>query len=654
MFERVKLNSFFLNFNLMKNESNNLRHNCIRVGLGIISAACLFILAACGFNSPMTNEPSGPIDEKLLGAWVNSGGETTKISKSDNYHYLIERGKNKFSAYQSDIGNEHFITLQNDVQYLFLHYTVDVDSKKLTGKNVSYNLLNETSDAKTIRKVIENSLSNPKLYDSSEFVLKKTDAGEQSGNVSQNAANNSAPTIKSGRFNSKDAVIYYEIYGAEKSGTPLFVLHGGPGFDHLYFLSNSAFTDLAKIRPVVFYDQRGTGKSAKLTEENAATVKNNVEDLENLRKFLGYNKIDVAGHSWGGFLAMAYSVFFQDNVSHLIIIDSMPSNYNDDFSTFEKDFPNENAEMNRKKAESIANNLDPAAMRASTVAYMKMLFYSTQNRDRFITGSTNYTFNPMVFGTISYSAQGLNITPELANLTNPVLIIHGRYDSNINVASAEKIHNAIAKSKLVIFEQSGHMPFYEEKDKFVLTVEKFLGGRSAEEAADYDFNRTTSGSGRVTSEDGTPNDCANIKNSDFAKSSKCANDALDNLKERISVDDLIKAMNMYIISFPVGRFDILKTEDIAFLQRAAGLIQKLPSSVIIEVSAYTDNVGFSVSNQALSENRAKAVKAVLVALGVKESVLRAKGYGDSKPIASNNTDDGRFQNRRIEYSVLSK
>ncbi|MEO6589556.1 MAG: alpha/beta fold hydrolase, partial [Pyrinomonadaceae bacterium] len=440
----------------------------------IISVAAFFILAACSFDSPMMNAPSGQIDERLLGNWVNSGGETTKISKIDNHHYLIEKDKSKFTAYQSDIGNERFITIQAGVKYLFLHYDMEAGGKKLVCKNVSYNLLNETSDTKTIRKVIENSLSNPKLYNSSELILKKIDTGQQSGNTSQNAANNQTPTIKSGRFNSKDAVIYYEIYGAEKSGTPLFVLHGGPGFDHLYFLSNSAFTDLAKNRPVVFYDQRGTGKSAKLTEENAATVKNNVEDLENLRSYLGYSKIDVAGHSWGGFLAMAYAVFFQNNVSHLIIIDSIPSNYADDFSSFEKDYPNENAEMDRKKAESIANNLDPVAMRASTLAYMKMLFYSTQNRDRFIAGSKNYTFDPMVFGTISYSAQGLDITPGLAKLTIPVLILHGRHDSNINIVSAEKIHNAIPKSKLVIFEQSGHMPFYEEKETFDAWMESFL------------------------------------------------------------------------------------------------------------------------------------------------------------------------------------
>jgi outer membrane protein OmpA-like peptidoglycan-associated protein len=151
-----------------------------------------------------------------------------------------------------------------------------------------------------------------------------------------------------------------------------------------------------------------------------------------------------------------------------------------------------------------------------------------------------------------------------------------------------------------------------------------------------------------------PNECASIKKGDFAKAAKCANEALDNLKEPISVDALLAAMNMYIINFPSGKYDIVKPEDKAFLQKASGYIQKLPPDIIIEVGGHTDNVGNKASNLTLSENRAKAVKTALVGLGVKDSVLQMKGYGDSKPKVSNDTDDGKFQNRRIEYSVAGK
>ena len=148
------------------------------------------------------------------------------------------------------------------------------------------------------------------------------------------------------------------------------------------------------------------------------------------------------------------------------------------------------------------------------------------------------------------------------------------------------------------------------------------------------------------------NDCQNIKKGDFAKAAKCANDALDNLKEPFTVQQLLDAMNMYIINFPSGDYHIVKPEDKAFLQKAAGYIKKLPPNVVIEVGGHTDNKGSKPSNMVLSDNRAKAVKTELVGLGVKDTVLETKPYGDSKPKTSNDTEDGRFQNRRIEYSAI--
>ena len=74
--------------------------------------------------------------------------------------------------------------------------------------------------------------------------------------------------------------------------------------------------------------------------------------------------------------------------------------------------------------------------------------------------------------------------------------------------------------------------------------------------------------------------------------------------------------------------------------------------MVIEVGGHTDNVGNKASNQALSDNRAKSVKTALVGFGVKEAILQTRGYGDAKPKASNDTDDGKFQNRRIEYSAI--
>jgi outer membrane protein OmpA-like peptidoglycan-associated protein len=141
---------------------------------------------------------------------------------------------------------------------------------------------------------------------------------------------------------------------------------------------------------------------------------------------------------------------------------------------------------------------------------------------------------------------------------------------------------------------------------------------------------------------------------EFEKAERCANIALDNLpKPNFSADDLVKALNIFIINFDSGKYDI-PNERMNFLKRAADFIQKLPSSTVLEVGGHTDNVGTDADNQTLSDNRAKAVKDALVKFGVKSEVLQTKGYGESVQRTTNDTEQNRFYNRRIEYSVITR
>jgi OOP family OmpA-OmpF porin len=75
-------------------------------------------------------------------------------------------------------------------------------------------------------------------------------------------------------------------------------------------------------------------------------------------------------------------------------------------------------------------------------------------------------------------------------------------------------------------------------------------------------------------------------------------------------------------------------------------------SVVIELSGHTDSMGAEVANQRLSENRAIAVKRYLVSRGIAAGRIDAVGYGESRPIASNNTAEGRRENRRTVVTVL--
>lgn len=78
----------------------------------------------------------------------------------------------------------------------------------------------------------------------------------------------------------------------------------------------------------------------------------------------------------------------------------------------------------------------------------------------------------------------------------------------------------------------------------------------------------------------------------------------------------------------------------------------LKKGLKIEIAGHTDNVGNKDANQKLSEDRANAVKAYLVKKGVEPARVVAKGYGDTQPVADNNTDAGKQKNRRTEVRSL--
>jgi outer membrane protein OmpA-like peptidoglycan-associated protein len=104
------------------------------------------------------------------------------------------------------------------------------------------------------------------------------------------------------------------------------------------------------------------------------------------------------------------------------------------------------------------------------------------------------------------------------------------------------------------------------------------------------------------------------------------------------------------VFFDTDKFD-LKPASKTELNKLANLLEANPE-VKIEIAGHTDNQGNAAANQVLSENRAKAVYQYLIDHGISVTRLMYKGYGQSKPIATNDTEEGRAQNRRTEFRVL--
>lgn len=118
-------------------------------------------------------------------------------------------------------------------------------------------------------------------------------------------------------------------------------------------------------------------------------------------------------------------------------------------------------------------------------------------------------------------------------------------------------------------------------------------------------------------------------------------------------DELNKSghMALYGIHFETGKATILPNSE-SVLTEIAKMLQQNPD-VKVSIEGHTDNVGSAASNQVLSEKRAQAVVAWLTLHGIDPSRLKAKGWGGSKPVDDNNTEDGRAKNRRVELVKIS-
>lgn len=126
--------------------------------------------------------------------------------------------------------------------------------------------------------------------------------------------------------------------------------------------------------------------------------------------------------------------------------------------------------------------------------------------------------------------------------------------------------------------------------------------------------------------------------------------ALRGLQPGFAGQDVVAALNVSIINFATGSAAV-PSFNRAVLQQAATFIKQLPAGTVIEIGGHTDNTGDPASNMQLSLQRAEAVRQVLIQDGVDPAMLTAHGYGETKPVASNDTPEGRFENRRIAYSA---
>jgi proline iminopeptidase len=267
----------------------------------------------------------------------------------------------------------------------------------------------------------------------------------------------------------------YETFGVKGTALPIIAINGGPGLSHAYMMQNDLWSRVGKNRFVVLYDQRGTGGSKRMQAGANQSMDSQVADLDAVRQALGLTRFALLGDSYGGLVAMAYAAAHPEHIAKLILSDSPGPSWHDIVHVLPDVFP-DIEEENKQEAQKLGPSTEAAA-RAGLRNHFRMIFYSTQKCDAYMSHMGDLGFEPAVSEAVAKATADLDLTPKLADFKFPTLVITGRYDMNVAPLTAWRLAHAIPGAKLVFFEQSGHLPSYEEPEKYVEVLEGFLNGK---------------------------------------------------------------------------------------------------------------------------------------------------------------------------------
>ena len=284
-------------------------------------------------------------------------------------------------------------------------------------------------------------------------------------------------------------------------GFPLIVLHGGPGLDHHEFgdyLDPIAATGRYRL---LLVDERAQGRSDRSAPPETWTIARMAADVTDLAAELGLGSYAVLGHSFGSFLALQHAVDFPGGpdaasggaavtiVSGGIASARWLERVDDELAKFEPVELREQVRSSWEREASALTEDDVAALITD-----QMPFHFRDPRDPRLadyfrqTADTRYAPDVLrKFATAEYG--GIDVEDQLANVRHPVLVLSGRYDRTCSVEAGQDMAARLPAAELAIFEESAHMMYVEEQDKYIAAVTGFLDRTCESSASERDIAR---------------------------------------------------------------------------------------------------------------------------------------------------------------------
>jgi len=285
---------------------------------------------------------------------------------------------------------------------------------------------------------------------------------------------------------------YYKVNGAKLwvvsfgEGEPLFFIAGGPGGTHHGL---RRFDSLSTTNTLVYYDAFGRGKSDTAKVVTEYTIERDIDDIEGLRKAMGFGKINILGHSYGGVVAQGYAIKYPENVSHLILANTFHSylmwqeNCDNSNHEIKTNYPEVWEELMKVRMQGAVSsdkihqeiygrvpygflyaynpeNFKPGGRKPYKHPFNRKLYYQMVGKD----GDFELTSD---IGTFDYRKQ-------LKDLKMPILIYAGRYDRVAVPWMQVQYKMYCPQAEFFMFEHSGHNPQVEEPSTLFALIREFL------------------------------------------------------------------------------------------------------------------------------------------------------------------------------------
>jgi len=275
--------------------------------------------------------------------------------------------------------------------------------------------------------------------------------------------------------------IYYQFIGSGED--TIVFLHGGPGLPSYYLMAD--LKPLAFQNTLLFYDQRGCGKSTPIKDTSLLDASYYPQDLEIIRKYFKMQKMILVGHSWGGILAGLYASQYPKHIDRMVLIGSVPPVKIpawDDFG------PNFDAKFDSTYLKEVYQTWEDRFHREDSIkacwdnwTHFIKGYYSNPVLTRRMWGDVcncplaNSELNYIGWTVTMESLSDWDFSENLSTLDCPVLVMHGE-DDPIPLECAKSWSEILPNVQLSIFKNAGHFPQVESPELFFQQINQFFNG----------------------------------------------------------------------------------------------------------------------------------------------------------------------------------